>query len=73
MTPDLRVQVVDDEIIVTCPGYRYSVTYYKLPSSSGLLAKRMPEADDLRLSMTAAEFLASAWTIANEKAGELGW
>jgi hypothetical protein len=29
MGTDLRVQVVDDEIIVTWPGSFYSVTYYK--------------------------------------------
>lgn len=26
MSRELRVQVVDDEIIVTLPGFRYSVT-----------------------------------------------
>jgi hypothetical protein len=70
---ELRVQVVDDEIIVTRPGSTYSVTYYKLPTSPGLLAKRMPDRDDLRISMTAAEFLATAWKLANEKARALGW
>jgi hypothetical protein len=73
MKSELRVQVVDDEIIVTRPGSHYSVTYYKLPNSPGLLAKRMPDGDDLRISMTAAEFLATAWKLANEKARALGW
>jgi hypothetical protein len=36
--PQLWVQVVDDEIIVTLPGSRYSVTYYKPDSSPQLLA-----------------------------------
>ena len=70
---ELRVQLVDDELIVTRPGSFYSVTYYKLPSSPALLAKRMPDRDDLRISMTAAEFLAGAWKLANEKAKALGW
>ncbi len=69
----LRVQVVDDEIIVTLPGSRYSVTYYKPAKSPGLLAKRIADTDDLRILMTAAEFLAQAWRLANDKARELGW
>ena len=71
--PDLHVQVVDDEIIVTRPGSYYSVTYYKPKDSPGLLAKHIADTDDLRIPMTAAEFLAQAWKLANEKARELGW
>jgi hypothetical protein len=71
--PSLRVQVVDDEIIVTRPGSYYSVTYYKPEKSPQLLAKRMPDTDDLRIPMTASEFLAEAWKLANDKARELGW
>jgi hypothetical protein len=26
---NLRVQVIDDNIVVTLPGYSYSVAYYK--------------------------------------------
>ena len=37
----LRIDVVDDEIVVTLPGTSYSVTYYKLPNSPQLLAKRI--------------------------------
>jgi hypothetical protein len=70
---DLRVQVIDDELIVTLPGSTYSVTYYKPERSPQLLAKRMADRDDLRIPMTAAEFLASAWRLANDKARELGW
>jgi hypothetical protein len=70
---DLRVQVVDDELIVTLPGSTYSVTYYKPERSPQLLAKRMADRDDLCIPMTAAEFLASAWRLANDKARELGW
>jgi len=54
---ELRVQVVD-EIIVTRPGSYYSVPYYKPENSPGLLAKRIVDTDDLRIPMTAAEFLA---------------
>jgi hypothetical protein len=37
--PKLRVQVVDDELIVTLPGSHYSVTYYKPEKVPQLLAK----------------------------------
>lgn len=70
---ELRVSVVDDEIIVTWPGSFYSVTYYKPENSPQLLAKRIADHDDLRFPMTAAEFLAEAWRLANNKARELGW
>jgi hypothetical protein len=33
----------------------------------------MADHDDLRISMTAAEFLTEAWRLANHKAKELGW
>jgi hypothetical protein len=71
--PKVRVTVVDDELIVTLPGSYYSVTYYKPEGSPQLLAKNITDRDDLRLSMTAAEFLAQAWRLANDKARELGW
>jgi hypothetical protein len=46
--PELRVQVV-------------TTTYYKPAKSPQLLAKRIVDQNDLRQSMTAAEFLAEAW------------
>jgi hypothetical protein len=70
---DLRVEVVDDEIIVTLPGWYYSVTYFKLERAPQLLAKNMSERDDPRAPMTVSEFLAKAWKAANDKARELGW
>ena len=71
--PSLRVQVIDGNIVVTLPGYRYSVAYYKPEGSPGLLVKHSVVKNDLRLSMTGAEFLAEAWKLANHKARELGW
>ena len=70
---DLRVEVVDDEIIVTLSDSSYTVTYYKPKHSPQLLAKRISDKDDPRLPMTGAEFLANAWRLANNKARELGW
>ena len=70
-SPVLRVQVVDNNIVVTLPGYSYAVTYYKPEGSSGLLMKYDATRNDLRLQITAAEF--QAWKLANAKARELGW
>ena len=70
---ELRVSVVGDQIIVTWPGSIYSVTYYKRENTPQLLAKRIVDHDDLRFPMTAAEFLAEAWKLANAKARALGW
>jgi hypothetical protein len=69
----IHVQVVDDELIVSLPGSLYSVTYYKPERSPQLLARRIPDKDDLRIAMTLSEFLAKAWRLANDKARELGW
>jgi hypothetical protein len=70
---DLRVQVVDDEIVVTFPDSKYSVTYYKPANSPQLLAKQIPMEDDPRVPITLSEFLHRAWWAANDKARELGW
>jgi hypothetical protein len=69
---DLRVQICDNEIIVTLSGTSYSVTYYKPTRSPQLLAKRLIHEDDLRVSMTSAEFLAIARRLTNDKARDLG-
>jgi hypothetical protein len=42
MFPELQVEVVDDEIIISLPLSRYSVTYYKPESSPGLLESVSP-------------------------------
>jgi hypothetical protein len=68
-----RLDVVDDEIIVSLPGTSYSVTYFKRANSPQLLAKRIANADDPRVPITVSEFLARAWRVANDKAREMGW
>ena len=73
MLPELQVEVVDDEIIISLPLSRYSVTYYKPESSPGLLAKRIADKDDPHVAMRVSEFLADAWKAANDRARELGW
>jgi hypothetical protein len=71
--PDLHLEVVDGEIIVTLPGSPYSVTYYKPEHYPHLLTKRITEKYDPGLPMTVFEFLAEAQKLANDKANELGW
>jgi hypothetical protein len=71
--PQLRVAVVHDEIIVTLPGFRYSVTYYKPDRSPQLVARNIPIKDDPAAGFTASQFLEAAWWLANDKARQLGW
>jgi hypothetical protein len=71
--PKLVVLVSGNDIVVVLTGSIYTVTYFKQRGSHGLLAKNIPDKDDPRIPMTAAEFLAKAWKAANQKAKELGW
>jgi hypothetical protein len=41
--------------------------------SSQLVARNVPIADDLRITMKKSEFLVAAKKLANDKARELGW
>jgi hypothetical protein len=68
----LRVDVVDDEIIIVLPGTSYSVTYFKRPNSPQLLAKNIFQTDDRRVPIKLSDFLGRAWHAANDKARELG-
>ena len=70
--PELRMQVVGDEILVSLPG-SYSVTYYKTCASPQLLARHIPDRDDPRIPMKVSEFLTEAWRAANDKARDIGW
>jgi hypothetical protein len=47
--------------------------YDKPDKSPQLLARHMADTDDLHIPMSAAEFLAKAWKLANQKAREIGW
>jgi hypothetical protein len=69
----LRVEVADDEIVVSLPGSFYSVTYYKPEASPQLLGKSFPKQDGIRVPLPHADFLVRAWKLANAKARELGW
>ena len=73
MLPQLCVQVIDHEIVVTVPGFRYSATYCKSYDARHLVARNVPITDDLRITMKKSEFLVAAKKLANDKARELGW
>jgi len=65
--PDvLRIEVVEDEIVVSLPKSQLSVTYYRSHKSPRLLAKRITEKYDQRTPMTMSEFLAKSPTIGRE-------
>ena len=72
--PVLRVAVQGSEIVVSASGTDYYVVKYHKPANSPqLLAKDFPYDDDRRTELTQAEFLATAWRLANDKARELRW
>ena len=62
---NLRVEVVDDDIVVTQPGSNFSVVYYKPRDEPQLIVKGTPSSN--------YKFLARAWQAANDTARELGW
>jgi hypothetical protein len=70
--PELSIKVIGKELIITLPGTNYSVTYFKPKGSFGLLAKDMVKEDDLRLPMTAGQFLAKALE-ARQREGRAGF
>jgi hypothetical protein len=67
------VAVQGIEIVVTASDSDYVTTYHKPANSPQLLARSFPRKEDRRVSMTLADFLTSAFKLANEKARELGW
>jgi hypothetical protein len=64
LNPDLQVQVVDDEIIVTASAFY--AAYCKPVDPPPLILRRRTATDD-------HELLAQAWQAANSKARELDW
>jgi len=69
----LDIEVWGSGIIVTLPGTNYWVRYFKENDPPGLFPADIANKDDPRVTMTANEFLAKAWELANERARELGW
>ena len=66
----IHVALVDDAIIVTMPGTRYSITYRKGADPWLLASDRDDDPDFPSRKFT---FPARAFTAANDKARELGW
>jgi len=69
----LRVEGLEDEIIVILPATSYGVTHCKPGDSSHLVAKNFVSKIDTGAPITQAEFLAEAWQVANVKARDLTW
>jgi hypothetical protein len=69
----LDVEVWGNGIIVTLPGTRYWARYFREKDCPGLLPVDTANKDDPRVTMTANEFLAEAWKLANARGRELGW
>jgi len=47
--PQLRVRIVNDEIVVSLPGFHYSATYYKPFNAPQLVERNIPITDDPRI------------------------
>jgi len=71
--PQLRVRIVNDEIVVSLPGFHYSATYYKPFNAPQLVESNISIPDDPRIGMKKSEFVVKARKLANENARELGW
>jgi len=69
---DLHVEVQGDYIIITLPGTKFMVTYYKAGDPPQLMAKS-DWTDDPDAHITLGAFQARAWLAANDKVRELGW
>jgi len=71
VSDDLRIEVEGEDLRVTLPGTSYAVKCCKLANQ--LYCKEYPMQVDRRSPLSQAEFVGKAWTMANEKARDLGW
>jgi hypothetical protein len=67
------VEVEHDHIIVRVTGTSYAASYYRMASSTGLVARNLPLRDDHRAPMSRLEFIKNSWELAKAKAQELRW
>ena len=72
--PKISVEVSGSEIIVRMPGTSFNVVYEKTDDNQ-LMANSFsaPKGQDKARRISFPQFLALAWTAANEKAKEIGW
>ena len=68
---DLHVEVQGDYIIITLPGTKFMVTYYKAGDPPQLMAKS-DWTDDPDAPITLGAFRARAWLAANDKGERVG-
>jgi hypothetical protein len=68
----LHVELQGRDIVVTMPGTSFRVSDRMSPEAPQLLQSDWV-GDDHAAGITRHEFLAQAWTAANDKARELGW
>jgi hypothetical protein len=66
------VEVEHDHIVVRVSGTSYAASYYRMASSTGLVARNLPLRDDHRAPMNRLEFI-NSWELAKAKAQELRW
>jgi hypothetical protein len=67
------VEVEHDRIVVRVSGTSYAASYYRMASSTGLVARNLPLRDDHRAPMSRLEFIKNSWELAKAKARELRW
>jgi hypothetical protein len=70
---ELLVEVEHDHIVVRVTGTSYAASYYRMASSTGLVARHLPLRDDHRAPMRRLEFIKSSWELAKAKAPQLKW
>ena len=72
--PKVSVQVLGPDIVVTLHGTSFRVLYTKTEDNkliaNGFAANRL---ENEKRQVSFPQFLALAWTAANEKAKEIGW
>ena len=64
---ELLVEVEHDHIVVRVTGTSYAVSYYRMASSTGLVARNLPLRDDHRAPMSRLEFIKSSWELLKPK------
>jgi hypothetical protein len=70
---ELLVEVEHDHIVVRVTGTSYAISYYRISSSTGLIARNLPARDDHSSPMSRLEFIKSSWELAKAKAQQLNW
>jgi hypothetical protein len=70
---ELLVEVERDHIVVRVTGTSYAASYYRMASSTGLVARNLSARDDHRAPMSRREFIKNSWELAKAKAQELHW